>query len=314
MTGSGSGRGGGGAADLWGVILSVALAVIVAFSPLVEWRPAAIFVGLPFVLLVPGYALVSAVFPRAGEAAPGSFSGTSWLARLGLSVGGSVVAIAVVGVVLDFTVWGFQRTAVLAGLCLVTLAATALAFYRRRRIPADTRVTLHFSTVRSRARHAVAGEGAVGVLLTALVVVAAVGAVGVVAQDSMPSADVTAFYVLGENAAGDLRADSQPKQLTAGEPATVGIGVGVRGPKAFDGTVVGRLERVSVDGDSVRVRRSQELARFPVQVGAGESVIERHTIRPSMTGERLRLTYRLYRAGDQSPARQVHVWTTVSAA
>ncbi|MBV0923976.1 DUF1616 domain-containing protein [Halomicroarcula limicola] len=313
MTGPGP-RSDGGAADLWGVVLSVGLAAAVAFTPLGEWRPAAILVGLPFVLLVPGYALVSAVFPRAGEAAPSSFSETSWLARLGLSVGGSVVAIAVVGVVLDFTVWGFRRTAVLSGLSLVTLAATAFAFYRRRRTPADARVSLRFSTIRSRTRDAVTGGGVVGIALSVLVVVAAAGAVGVVARDSTPSSNVTAFYVLGENAAGDLRADSQPKRLTAGEPATVGIGVDVRGPESFEGRVVGSLERVSVDGDSVRVRRSRELVRFPVRVEAGGSVVDRHVIRPSMTGERLRLTYRLYRTDDRSPVRQVHVWTTVTAA
>jgi len=114
------------AADLWAVVASVVLVAAVVFSPAGTVRPLAIAVGLPFVLVVPGYALVSAVFPRAGETASLS-SGTSWLARLGLSVVGSVVAVALVGGVLDFTVWGFQRTPVVAGLCLFTLAHSLVA-------------------------------------------------------------------------------------------------------------------------------------------------------------------------------------------
>ncbi len=116
--------------DLLAIVASVVLVVAIVFTPLGEVRPFALVVGLPFVLLGPGYALVSVVFPRAGETGAGSEM--SWLARLVLSVAGSVVAVAVVGIALDFTVWGFQRGAVVGSLSALTLAATVLAWYRRR--------------------------------------------------------------------------------------------------------------------------------------------------------------------------------------
>ncbi|MBX0322130.1 DUF1616 domain-containing protein [Halomicroarcula sp. F13] len=310
MTRSGSGD--SRQADLLLVVASVVLVGVVAFSPAGEWTPLAIVVGIPFVLLVPGYALVSAVFPRAGETAPGATARTSWLARLGLSVGGSVVAVAVVGGVLEFTVWGFQRPAVVAGLCLVTLGATAVAWARRRRVPADVRAGTDLGSVRDWTVAAVTDEGALGIALTVLVLVAGVGAVGVVAQEATDTAGVTEFYLLGENDSGELRAGDHPTELTVGDPTTVGIGVGARGPDGFEGTVVGRLERVTVENDTVTVTDAEELVRFPVSVAAGESTVTRHTVRPTTAGDDLRLTYRLYRSGAQSPVRQVHVWVHVS--
>ncbi|MDS0261393.1 DUF1616 domain-containing protein [Haloarcula sp. S1CR25-12] len=299
-------------ADLGVTVLSVALVAVVAFSPAGSVRPLALAVGVPFVLLVPGYAFVSAVFPRAGETGPTDEPGMSWLGRLGLSVGGSVVAVGVVGGLLDFTVWGFQREAVVAGLCLFTLAATVVAWYRRRRLPVDRRAGTTAGAIAARTRTAVRGDGVAGTLLTLVVLLSAAGAVGVVAEESANDGLVTEFYLLGEDGSGELVADSYPEAATVGEPTTVGVGVGTTGPRAFDGRVVARLERITREGDTIRVRDARVLDQFSVRVGPGETTVRRHTVQPPFAGERLRLTYRLYRAGADSPLRQVHIWLTVT--
>jgi uncharacterized membrane protein len=300
-------------ADLLVTVASIPLVAGIVFTPLGEWRPLAVAVGLPFVLLVPGYALVSAVFPRAGDVISESATGTSWTARLGLSIAGSGIAIALVSGVLDITIWGFERTAVVIGLSAFTLAATAVAWYRRRLLSTTDQAGADFDAIRSRTRSIAVGDGVVGVALTIIVLVTAAGAVGVVADQSTGTASVTEFYVLGENESGDLVAESYPSNVTVGEPTTVGIGVGTSG-SGFDGRVVTTLERVTVDGDTVRVGESRELDRFDVRVSAGETNVTRQTVRPSMAGERLRLTVRLYRNGTDSAIRQVHVWLTVRPA
>lgn len=298
------------AADLLAVITSVVLVAGVVVTPLGELRALAIVIGLPFVLLVPGYALVSAVFPRAGELAPDRETGSSWLARLGISVAGSGIAIAVVGGVLDFTVWGFERTAIIAGLSVFTLVATAIAWYRRRLLPTADQAGFDLDTVRSYFGTVVVGESAVSVVLTLVVILAAAGAVGVVAEKSTESGSTVELYLLGQNDSGELTAGSYPSNVTVGDPITTGIGVGTsRSP--FDGYVVTRLERVTVDGETVSVSESQQLDRIDLRVPAGETRITRHTVQPSMAGERLRLTYRLYRNGSNSVFRQTHVWITV---
>lgn len=298
-------------ADLGVVVAAVALVVAVVASPLGAVRPVALVVGLPFVLLVPGYALVAAVFPGAGEAAPTPAATTSWLGRLGLSVGGSVVAVAVVGGVLDFTVWGFQRTAVVAGLCLFTLAAVAVAWYRRAQVPIDRRAGTDWASLVAGARAIILGDGPVGVALTLAVLLSAAGAVGVVAQESTERGVVTEFYVLGQDESGELVAENYPSNVTVGEPMTVGIGLGATGSGPLAGSVVASLERVTREGDRVRIRESRRLDQFNMTAPAGETVVRRHTVQPPVAGDRLRLTYRLYRQGTDSPLRQVHVWLTV---
>lgn len=298
------------AADLLAVVTSIALMVGVVVTPLGELRVLAIVIGLPFVLLVPGYALVSAVFPRSGELTPDSETGPSWLGRLGGSVAGSGIAIAVVGGLLDFTVWGFERTAILAGLSVFALVATTIAWYRRRQLPTADQAGFDLDSVRSYTRTVVFGESAVSVVLTLVVILAAAGAVGVVADESTESGSVVELYILGQDDSGELTAGSYPSNVTVGDSITTGIGVGTsRSP--FDGRVVTRLERVTVDGETVTVSESQELDRTDIRVPAGETTVTRHTVQPSMAGERLRLTYRLYRNGSNSALRQAHVWITV---
>lgn len=301
------------AADLLAIVAGVVLVVGIAFTPLSELRVLAIVVGLPVILLIPGYALVSAVFPRAGELAPGSGTETSWLARLGASVAGSGIAITVVGWLLDFTIWGFDRAAILVGLSLLTVVATAVAWYRRRQLPTADQAGTDFDTVRSHVYTAAGNQSAVSVILTITVVIAAAGAVGVVADESTSNGSVVELYVLGQNESGELAAGSYPSNVTVGEPITTGVGVGTS-ESAFDGYVITRLERVTVEGDTVTVEESRRLDRIDFEVPAGERIVNRHTVEPSMAGERLRMTYRLYRNGSDSALRQVHVWIRVESA
>jgi uncharacterized membrane protein len=298
------------AADLLVIITSVILVVGIVFTPLSELRALAIVAGLLFILLVPGYALVSAVFPRAGELAPGSGTETSWLARIGASVAGSGIAITVVGGLLDFTIWGFDRAAILVGLSVLTVAATAVAWHRRRRLPTADQAGTDFDAVRSHIDTVVSNQSATSVILSIIVIITVAGAVGVVADESTSSGSVVELYVLGQDDSGELAAGSYPSNVTVGEPVTTGIGVGTS-EAAFDGYVITRLERVTTDGDTVTVRESRQLGRTDVEVPAGERIVYRHTIQPSMAGERLRMTYRLYRTGSDSALRQVHVWVTV---
>ena len=301
-------------ADLLAALASVVVVAVAVFAPVDGLEPLAAAVGLPFVLVVPGYALVAAAFPRTGEATVGQSRGASWTARLVLSVVGSVVAVAVVGVALDFTVWGFQRTAVVAGLCLFTVALTAVAWYRRRRLSAAVVAGTSADAVRARARAVLAGDGRLDMVLTLVVLVVAVAAGGVVANESTETGSVTEFYVLGETDSRQLVAGAYPSNLTAGEPVRIGVGVGTTDRSGFDGRVVTSLERLRIEEESVRVTESQRLDAFEVAIEPGETSVSRRTVQPSMVGDGLRLTYRLYEAGADRPLRRVQLRVTVRPA
>ncbi|MFB6139084.1 MAG: DUF1616 domain-containing protein [Halosimplex sp.] len=153
------------AADLWATVAFAVVAVAVALIPGVP-AGLSLVVGVPFVLLVPGYALVAVVFPRAGETTPRSDARVSWVSRLASSVGASVVAVAAVAGALDFTVWGFRRESITVGLAAFTVVASVVAAYRRGRVPAGARVRVAPGAIGARARSAVLGEGIAGIALS----------------------------------------------------------------------------------------------------------------------------------------------------
>jgi len=300
-------------ADLVAVVTGVVGVLAMVVSPAAPVRPLAILLGLPFVLLVPGYAIVAAVFPRAGDAGFGDATRTAWLARLGLSVVGSVVAIAIVGGVLAVSGLPFGRRTVLGSLCLLTLAATGIAWYRRRHLPIGTQAGVSRRQLWRRTRN-VTGNSVLGVALTVVMLVAAAGAVGVVASDSVDSGGVTELYVLGADESGQLVAGNYPSTLTAGEPVTLGVGVGTTLETGFDGRVVTTLERITVTDGRTVITESERLGTFEVSLAAGERSVRLHTVEPTLVGERLRLTQRLYERGSDSPLRRVQIWVSVRPA
>ena len=129
----------------------------------------------------------------------------------------------------------------------------------------------------------------------------------------------TEFYLLTEEANGDLVAADYPTEFVAGEPRSQYVGLTNREGETVTYTVLVQLQRVRVTNDSVEVREREELRRFTPEVADGEGWRRNHTVAPTMTGERLRLAYLLYR--DAPPAeptvenayQHAYTWVNVSA-
>lgn len=297
------GGGRGHDADLVAVVVAVAVMAVVLAVPTVRETPVRAVVGLPFVLLVPGYAFVAALLPGREEAYP-------VVGRLGLSIGGSVAVVSGVGLLLEVTV-GFNFVPLVAGICLATLLATSVARIRRRRMgAADPDGSL--SQVLRRVGRTLGGGSALSIVLTVVVLATTVGAAGVVVTEPDETPAGTELYVLGERGDGSLSAGAYPTNLTVGQPSTYVVGVGTAGG-SFDGTVVARLQTVAPDG-TIR-GGSTVVGRFPVSLGADRSTTIEHTVTPESDGPR-RLTYRLYRGDPASNpvVREVHVFVSVAPA
>jgi uncharacterized membrane protein len=128
-------------ADLAAVIALVALTGLALFVPGFTQIPLRILVGFPFVLFVPGYAFIAALFPE--SAAPtvsetddghhrliparvrnrGSIDG---IERVTLSFGTSIVIVPLLGLLLNFTPWGIRLEPVFITVGGFTLLATAV--------------------------------------------------------------------------------------------------------------------------------------------------------------------------------------------
>jgi len=105
------------------IAATLALVFTVTEPPAVYAR---YLLGGAFVLYLPGYALIEALYPRGDELEP--------LERLALSIGLSLALVPLVGLVLNYTPWGIRLTPVAVSLALLTEALMAVASYRKYRL------------------------------------------------------------------------------------------------------------------------------------------------------------------------------------
>lgn len=320
----GDGTGASTVVDL-GVALALTLgAVVTALVPPLAGTPLRAVLGFVFVLLIPGYALVAALFPGSAAAGdgPGERDAPGGAARVALSVLSSVVLAAAVGVALSLTV-GLGGTSAVVALTAVSVPLLGTAVLRRRALPPEGRFSVPVGRWTSTARSALAdpetrGDAALNVLL-AVVVVVSLG--GVTYATAVPGdrETFTELSLLAEDADGDLVAAGYPTEFTAGEPRSQHVGLVNREGETVSYTVVVQLQRVTVTDDSVRVREREDLRRFTPRLVDGEAWRRNHTVAPTMTGDRLRLTYLLYRGSPpaeptvEDAYEYTYTWVNVSA-
>ena len=86
--------------------------------------------GSVFVLFVPGYVTVEALFPKGRE--------LDGIERFALSVGLSLALVPLIGLVLNYTPWGIRLTPIIISLVLFTVLVACVGVARRFRAAAET--------------------------------------------------------------------------------------------------------------------------------------------------------------------------------
>ena len=325
-------------ADLVAVVAVVVLTVGAALVPVIRDTPLRVALGLPFVLFVPGYAFIAALFPERGTSsgahgapatdgdapsADGDESGIDGIERVALSFGTSIAIAPLIGLALNFTPWGIRLVPILAALGGFTVVAAAVAARRRRALSPEERFRVPYGRWIGTARAELFEPSsrtdlALNVVLV-LSVLLAFSSVAYAVAVPKSGESFSEFYLLTENESGQLVADGYPTEFTAGEERSLVVGIGNQEHEPVDYTVVTSIQRVEVQNNTSRVLESNELRRFEASLEHNETWREPHTVAPEMTGERLRLTYLLYR-GDP-PAnpttgnayRELHLWVNVTA-
>lgn len=102
------------------IIVTSLLVVYVEEPPLLYLR---YILGSLFILYLPGYSLIEALYPRGDELEP--------LERLALSIGLSLAVVPLVGLVLNYTPWGIRLTPILVSMIILTMLLSLAALYRK---------------------------------------------------------------------------------------------------------------------------------------------------------------------------------------
>lgn len=297
------------ATDLLAVVVFTAVAVAVSVSSL--GAPLLPLVMLPFLLFVPGYAVVAALFP--GQASHAGSANLDGLERGLLSVATSVALAVIVGVNLEYFGFLIRPVPIVVSLSIVSIVAAAVAWYRRLSIDSSSfadDVTPYVSDSSSGSDGSRLASAAV--LVAVLVAILSVGAVAI---DPPRGERYTEFGLLTATEDGTLEAAGYPSELALGESEKLHFTVTNNEQQSMEYTVVITLVETNAAGETVERAR---LDTYRDRLAAGDTWRQEHSVTPVLVGERIRLTYLLYTDSPPSEPtvvnsyRDLHVWIDVT--
>lgn len=311
-------------ADVIVVLLGVGLSrAVFALTP---GSPLRVTIILGYLLLVPGYALTTAVFPAKrpneqrqnrqqhamGDWKVASLGGRE---RLAVAFGLSVTLLPLLGFLLAGGLGGITPRSVVDSATIVALVALVVGAVRRIRLPTETRYDI---VLAGRMKSSFIQPPATDALLNvglAIAVMATVTGLGYALAVPQDGNTYTSLTLLNRNDAGELVASDYPTNVSRGDGINLILLVENHEQQAIEYTVVIQLQRVSESGS---IAETERLQGFSQAVPAQGSWRVRHTVSPTITGDRIRLTYLLYRDSvppDPSRAtayRSLHLWFSVS--
>jgi uncharacterized membrane protein len=268
-----------------------------------------IIIGLPFVLLFPGYMLTAALYT--GKNSIGDIE------RIALSFGLSFAVVPILGLILNYTPWGISLNTILISQIGFIATMTIIAVIRRSSLPNDERFTfrLDFTFVKDLFSNAQCDSSSVAVVtvqagtplpkikwldralsvILIVVVATAIGAFVYTIATPGVGQKFTEFYILGM----DGKAQNYPEQIKAGDGVKVLVGIVNHEQEVTSYQLVVSTDNVTnIDLPSISLGKEdkwEHLVEFkPVKIGTDQKV-----------------EFQLYKAGTGSPYLSLCLWINV---
>jgi uncharacterized membrane protein len=283
--------------DLLLVAGLVILADIFVLIPVLSGSIIRTAFGLPLVLFLPGYAFIAMLFPEK--------SGLEGMERIALSVAMSVAVVPLIGLALNYTPWGIRETPLLASLSAFTLLLSAVAYARRRQLPADRTFEV---PLKVSAFSLIAGvlekpksktEKTLRIIL-ALSFLVLIGTGVYITQVPQEREPFTKFYILGP----DRMAENYTTEYIQGESGTYIIGITNNEYRTMDYTVEVRL-----DNESLLLPENLQ----HIRLAHNKTLEEPLEITPSIEGKNMQLEFLLFNETEKKvPSRDLRLWINVT--
>jgi uncharacterized membrane protein len=172
-----------------------------------------IIIALPMILFIPGYLVVFALFPSKKTE-----KGIDDVERIALSFGLSIAIVPLIGLILNYTVWGIKLVPIVISLELLIYTMGGLAVYRWRHTPLEDRYRLHINF--SLPKQETKGDKILTIVLIICIIVAASVVIFVILTPKQGE-HFTEFYILGPN----HLASDYPRNLSFSQNATIVLGI-----------------------------------------------------------------------------------------
>lgn len=252
------------------------------------------FLSVPFTVFLPGYALISALYPSSNREK--KYDG---IERFALSLGLSILVVALIGLGLAYISALSLRTSA-PSIFSFTMIFSALAFYRRNKLPADKRFSVDFQLSLPGGKPSLSNaERILAVLIVAALVISA-GALAFFVINPPPGERYTEFYILDSQGT----ANDYPNSLAVGEQASVIINVVCHeyGPTAYTVMVILKNESGS--------QLNTTLHQYDISLDHEEFWQEEASLSIQERGG-YTLYFYLYINGSSTPNQDLHLRITV---
>jgi len=205
--------------DMKIVLLWTALCIVSIYTPVINQSFLRLILAIPFILFIPGYVLMAALFPDSAD--------IDTIERIVFSIGTSIVLTPLIGLCLNFTSWGIRLDPLIISLTAVIVVLVVIAEIRRTRTSPESRYTIPLPEIRQTVQNEWALRN--GSKRERILFYASIFAIGLVVLSAAlvitlpkPGEKFTEFFILGEN----RTADSYPRVIIPdiSYPMYVGIG------------------------------------------------------------------------------------------
>ena len=270
--------------DLGLVILSTFLSLVFVLVPPYNQTPIRILFALPLLLFIPGYSLVSFLFPRKDD--------LTGIERLTLSIVLSITLVIFDGFALHYTPWGFRPAPIVLSLALITLLLVLFTLVLRMKILEEERYRFDYHAFLKSLKadeKSTTLEKALVIALVASIIIA--GGIVIYGKRTFPEDTFTAFYILDTNG----KIENYMTDLYLGRQASVTVGIENHEHATANYVLEAKL------GDSTV--NSQDIT-----LGHGENWLGNVSFIVNRVGSRVKLEFLLYKDGSTDPYRSLHLW------
>jgi uncharacterized membrane protein len=254
--------------------LTLLIIIVSYFLPLTVIRT---LLGLPLLLVMPGFTLISALFPRKDD--------LDGIERAALSFALSIIVVPIVGLILNYTPWGISIYPILISLAIFIMITSGLSWFRQHRLAETERLTVSL-VVNLPWRGRSLLEKTL-LVTTIIVILGAIGTLGYAIVSPRIGERFTEFYITGLD--GQLVDFSE--ELTIGEEGQIVVSVA-----NHEHEYVSYQVEVRLNGMPYAQTTSPELDH-------GEKWVDTVSFVPDRVGDNQKVELILYKMGESEPYR-----------
>ena len=278
-------------ADILLAVLATILCIIFVMTPALNRTAVRVILGFLFILFLPGYSLIAALFPKKRD--------LDGIERVALSFGLSIAVTPLIGLLLNYTPFGIRLTPILLSLSIFTISMNFIAYIRRWKLPEDNRFTVRFRHYFNSVSITFKQESGINKFLSMLLILSIIFAVSMTLYTIVtpkPGEKFTEFYILGPNG----KASDYPTNLTVGEKGNVLIGVTNHETAQTDYHMVIQLNNKIIKDENITLSNNEKWEN-------------KFTFNDFQRGKNQKLDFILYKLPDDNNVyRSLHLWVNVN--